>query len=255
MKVKVNKETKWNFHVDQSGTELCESKSYILIMKRRSLTLRTKVGELVEKRNALMTNSMSTSLLSLPPELVVMVASYLDVSSYLALAASSNALLDILVSQLQWKALLQRTKMNNDEEHATFQSFENFMEQNLCHKVDEERVNELALFLKSLEDPDNKLLLALLHTICERFPPENEAEVVSLSCPCAHLVHQVSPSGFALLEQAEVTARGTGAEPQQKLVKYKGLKWTLRVRCMNVLSLPPGPCDRSRKLQTLKFAG
>ena len=70
-----------------------------------------------------MTNSMSTTLLSLPPELVVMVASYLDVSSYIALAYSSNALLDIIVSQLQWKALLQRTKMNNDEEHATFQYF------------------------------------------------------------------------------------------------------------------------------------
>ena len=229
-------------------------------MKRRSL--RTKDGELTEKRNTLMTNSMSTSLLSLPPELVVMVASYLDVSSYLALAASSNALLDILVSQLQWKALLQRTNMNNDEEHATCRPFGNFKEHlfwskahNLCHKFDEERVNELALFLKSLKDPDNKLLLALLHTICERFPPENEAEVVSLSCPCAHLVHKVSPSGFALLEQAEVTARGPGAEPQQKLVKYKGLKWTLRVRGMNVLSLPPGPCDRSRKLQTLKLAG
>ena len=65
-----------------------------------------------EEKNNLMTNP---SLLCLPLELVVMVASYLDVSSYLALASSSNALLGILVSQNQWKALLQRSKMNDYE--------------------------------------------------------------------------------------------------------------------------------------------
>ena len=72
-------------------------------MKR--IRLREVVPQLEEEeKNNLMTNP---SLLCLPPELVVMVASYLDVSSYIALAYSSNALLDIIVSQLQWKALLQ----------------------------------------------------------------------------------------------------------------------------------------------------
>ena len=39
--------------------------------------------------------TMIATLLFLPPEMVVMVASYLDVSSYLGLASSSNALLDM----------------------------------------------------------------------------------------------------------------------------------------------------------------
>ena len=56
----------------------------------------------------------SPSLLSLPPELVVMVASHLDVSSYLALASTSSAILDILVSPPHWKALLQKTRMKKN---------------------------------------------------------------------------------------------------------------------------------------------
>ena len=57
-----------------------------------------------EKMNNLMTNP---SLPCLPPELLVMLASYLDISSYLALASSSSAHLHILLSQHQWETLLR----------------------------------------------------------------------------------------------------------------------------------------------------
>ena len=84
--------------------------------KIRSTEVEPQLEE--EKTNMLMT---SPSLLCLPHELVVMVASYLEVSSYLALASSSNALLDILLSQNQWKTLLKKTRwgtgqgrMNNE---------------------------------------------------------------------------------------------------------------------------------------------
>ena len=63
----------------------------------KKIRLREVVPQLEEEeKNNMMTNP---SLLCLPLELVVMVASYLDVSSYLALASSSDALLDILISQ------------------------------------------------------------------------------------------------------------------------------------------------------------
>ena len=48
----------------------------------------------------------------LPPELMVMVASLLDLPSYLSLASSSNALANLLLSKAQWTTILARTKMN-----------------------------------------------------------------------------------------------------------------------------------------------
>ena len=193
-------------------------------MKRKSVRIqaaKAKPQQLEEEeRNTLITNMMSTSLFSLPPELVVMVASNLDVSSYLAFASSSKVFLDILVSQLQWNALLQRTKMNNEE----FDVCESFGETE--EKDEERKVRELALFLKFQKDADGQLLLALLHTICQRFPTQYlfgpESALASVSCPC-RAIHQVSLCGFALLEQAELIVRGPGAEPQQKLIECKGL--------------------------------
>ena len=51
-------------------------------------------------------------LSKLPPELMVMVASHLDISSYLALASTSINLSEALVSQLQWDELLTRTRLD-----------------------------------------------------------------------------------------------------------------------------------------------
>ena len=83
-------------------------------MKPKSVWTNAGEVEEEEKEISLMTNprSTTTSLDRFAPELVVMVASHLDVSSYLALASSSNVILHILTSQVQWKALLQKTKMS-----------------------------------------------------------------------------------------------------------------------------------------------
>ena len=56
--------------------------------------------------------TIRTGLSNLPPELMVMVASHLDVSSYLALASTSKNLAGTLVSQLRWGVLLKRTRLD-----------------------------------------------------------------------------------------------------------------------------------------------
>ena len=180
-----------------------------------------------------MTKTMSTSFLSLPPELVVMVASHLDVSSYIALASSSITILDILVSPLQWKALLKKTNLEQRKTTMNFKEYNEFTKDldasndipkevrvaiNLKKKSMEEEVKGLAVFLKSVRDSKGRLLLDLLHFICERFSTdENTQNVVSVSCPC-NVVHQVTSFGFALLEQAETVVGGLSGKPKQKMV-------------------------------------
>ena len=174
---------------------------------------------------------MSKNFLSLlPAELVVMVASYLDVSSYLNLASSSTNILSVLGSKLQWKNLLLKTKMNRKRlgeiRYAWAVKLEipitntNYFE---CEKKDmEEEVKKLAAFLKFAEIEEG--LLALLHTICERFPFDLESlgkipvDLVSLRCPCNE-DHKVSPFGFAMLELAETIVGGPEAEPVQDLLE------------------------------------
>ena len=203
-------------------------------MKRRSA--RTKVGEVKpqeEKEVGWMTKTMSTSFLSLPPELMVMVASHLDVSSYIALASSSIAILDILVSPLQWKALLQKTNLEQRKTTMNFKEYNEFTKDldasndipkevrvaiNLKKKSMEEEVKGLAVFLKFVKHSKGLLLLDLLHFICERFSTdENTQNVVSVSCPC-NVVHRVTSFGFALLEQAETEVGGKSAKPKQKVI-------------------------------------
>ena len=116
----------------------------------------------------------STNLLSLTPEMVAMVASYLDVSSYLALASSSTALIGILVSERKWKTLLQRTRMNAKRLITQFEYLGGYIDYldlvNTEKRDMEMEVKELADFLKFVNDPEGKRLLALLDIICERFP-------------------------------------------------------------------------------------
>ena len=221
----------------------------------------------MEERDNLAKNFKSISFSSMPPELVVLVASYLDVTSYLALASSSTTLFRVLVSEVTWKRILQRINLEEEvveavEEEAlassstallsvlvsevtwgrilqrinlnmdNLKSCERFEEYGEKESKLQKIVKGLALLLQYLEDPGSKLRLALLHKICESFPPppplwgiEDETwsykEAVSLSCPCNE-IHEVSACGFALLEQAELhMARGANAEPLQKLVSCK----------------------------------
>ena len=196
-------------------------------------------------------------LLGLPNELVVMVASYLDLASFLALASTSNKIKETLVSKYQWTNLLEKTRMNgkrlDKREYRkrfrapkTFPVFPNMedLEKYLAkerkewkalieerkaymerEKKDmEEEVEKLALFLKSVDDVDGSLLLTLLHTICERFPIDKSCDdLISLSCPCG-VLHVVGPLGFALLERAETIARGSQVEPMQDLVTFMSLE-------------------------------
>ena len=172
---------------------------------------------------------MGKSLLSLTPELVVMVASYLDVSSYLAFASSSSALIGILVSERQWKTLLQKTRMNAKRLITQFEypgGYIDYLDLLNTEKKDMEmEVKELANFLKSVNDPGGKLLLALLDIICERFPGDFEPKfeaVVSLSCPCHTFeAHHVTLFGFNLLDQAEIIIGGAHSQPQQKLLALR----------------------------------
>ena len=108
----------------------------------------------------------STSLHSLPPELMVMVAANLDISSYLAMASSSTTILDVLLSETQWKGILQKTRMNanrlskfefyrvSDEVFVSpeleYEAREVFWENE--EKDMREEAKELALFLKLVRD-------------------------------------------------------------------------------------------------------
>ena len=174
-----------------------------------------------EDMDNLAKNFKSISLSSMPPELLELVASYLDVTS--------TTLLSALVSEVTWKLILQEINLNKWNNLSSCERFEEDGEkESELQKI----VKGLAQLLQYLEDPGNKLRLALLHKICERFPPppplwgiEDETwsykEAVSLSCPCNE-IHEVSACGFALLEHAELhMARGTNAEPVQKLVSCK----------------------------------
>ena len=270
----------------------------------------------------------------LPPELVVMVASHLDVSSYLALASTSTNLSETLVSQLQWDELLKRTRLDlnlwmallrrgdlfgpkfgqgsnrrymkmvwmhgdeldeeggdydreDEDNHRAFvmlpweqvnewalpillpwegepeqvseweQVRESEEEQDSDWEEEQEdkfrkvfyqeceeeekldmvrttemlemhkELNQLIGLLKLVDDPEKKLLLSLLHTICQRFPIINglcpregrqyKKIEVFLSCPHCGAVHGVTLFGFFLLQQVEAGVRGTNVVPLQKL--------------------------------------
>ena len=238
-------------------------------MKTKSVWTNAGEGEEEEEKNS-PRSTTTTRLTRLAPELVVMVASHLDVSSYLALASSSNVLLDILTSQVQWKALLQKTKISaRKKSTSTLQIHRKYVDipgvsmetMNALDELESNRevaareevsqeVYQLAAFLKKVHDPEGKLLLLLLDTICAKFPADESrekwqfrTEVFSVSCPCRafapipHTIHRVSSSGFFMLEKVETIARGTchpyciglgcsrtqshHGEPVQKLVSYE----------------------------------
>ena len=185
--------------------------------------------EVVEKGN-LVTKTMSMSLLHLPPEMVAMVASYLDLTSYIALAKSCSSLLNTLTPHPElWKVLLQRTEMGKWD----------FRQQGLVMKV-----KQAAEFLAFMETPDEKLVQELFHKICSSNPavpsipsPQDlsslpieeffnllfyRKDLVSVSCPC-DATHEVTSFGFVLLELVELALRKNGifTEAQLKIVSFK----------------------------------
>ena len=172
-----------------------------------------EVAEEEEEECNLMTNTMSMSLLHLPPEMLTMVASYLDLSSYIALSKSCSLLLNTLAPHPEkWKVLLQNTKMG------------------LGQLGTVRKAREAGEFLAFLENPDNKLILELFHKICAGNPavsrtipfvqdlsslPVQELfnllalckrDFVSVSCPC-QVTHEVTSYGFAILQLVEMALR------------------------------------------------
>ena len=164
----------------------------------REVKFRTMEEVVVEKGN-LVTKAVSMSLLHLPPEMVAMVASFLDLSSYIALAKSCSSLLNTLTPHPElWKVLLQRTEMGKWD----------FRQQGLVMKV-----KQAAEFLAFMKTPDEKLVEELFHKICSSNPavppipsPQDLSSLpieeffnllfyrkdqVSVSCPC-DAIHEVA---------------------------------------------------------------
>ena len=83
------------------------------------------------------------------------------------------------------------------------------------------KVMELAGFLKIVKDPQGDLLQGLIHLIYEKFPPtdskryELSQSSVFVRCPCDQALHEVSPFGFALLEEAEASIKEIRKLPLQ----------------------------------------
>ena len=133
-------------------------------MERRSwesspISLLTSLSSSFSSSNNLLNSLPSSSpnklLTSLPTELLVMLASYLDVSSYLAFASSSTNFLDILISKHQWKTLMQKTRMSDDRIELKPARPKGWLDMSKLKKYNkedlkdmEEEVKKLAVFLK-----------------------------------------------------------------------------------------------------------
>ena len=187
------------------------------------------------------------SLINLPRELLMVIASFLDLPSYLALSTSSTTLLDVLAPQYQWETILDRTRvkweMMNPEKCSKrsnhinkisqrYGVWENCFGHMQCPSDETLRLDlgQLTNVLRIVQDPDNSLLLDLLHFICDIIePPDNDdltdkydyedldEALIALACPCLRN-HVVSPATFALLEQVETAVRGEKSEPLQKIL-------------------------------------
>ena len=140
----------------------------------------------------------------LPLELQVLVASYLDLSSTLALASSSPSLLPLATSPLEWARLLARIPWTSGEPGLGPSL------QVLAH---------LTTFLRDLPSSSHHHL-ALLHNICSSFPPTKDkvsdrVDTITVRCEKGHL-HLLSTTGFLLLhaamEERPVSWRLVGVE-------------------------------------------
>ena len=125
----------------------------------------------------------------LPSELVVKVATDLDLSSSLALASTSNSLSTILTNPAEW------TK--------------------ICAKISRmfwgalQEVEEITSFLRLLEEPE-ELFAILFHCICSQYP-SSTASITTITIACSLHHHRVSPQGMHLLHLA---TSAMAAEPR-----------------------------------------
>ena len=78
----------------------------------REVKARIMEGVVLEKGN-LVTKTVSLNLLHLPPEMLAMVASYLDLSSYIALAKSCSSMLNTLTPHRPQRSIPLNSKLSN----------------------------------------------------------------------------------------------------------------------------------------------
>merc|ERR1719430_3112970 len=153
----------------------------------------------------------------LPPELVVMVASPLDLTSTLALASSSPILSSVLTSTVEWAATLAKMARVERARHqgsVTIRAAElramlaEHREQARREQEvparNEEEVEEIAEFLRTIKEPE-ELVEQLLHHICTEYSDTRNS--VTLSCSLHH--HQVSLPGLYLLHLATSSLSAT----------------------------------------------
>ena len=141
---------------------------------------------------------------------------YLDVQSVSKLAKAHHLTAQVLQEgTVTWDKLIKRNcpfyehKELPVEEYSDWEEcYRNWVMERLSEQ--ETNISHLTRILKMMENPKAPLL-ALLHVICERFPPvlfrpeENGQPVIfHLSCPCKKS-HSVTHLGFLLLEKVEDT--------------------------------------------------
>ena len=154
------------------------------------------------------------------PELVEMLLPFLDGPSTLALVKALPLALEIIQRKSMWIKLVKRVcPFDSDDVVEWGEEFEKLVAN------DKRKVMPLVEILKMTENP-KPLLLDLLHTICERFPPVDREDVpeeargyhvntipgpefFEVSCSCRgsrrrrQATHAVCPYGFLLLEEVE----------------------------------------------------
>ena len=127
-------------------------------------------------------------LLEMPEEVVVLVASLLDLPSTLALASSSSPLLHILTRRGEWRALLRKSRLSAGG----------------STKEVVEEVQMLTTFLQRVECSE-ELVQEVLCTICHHLHPvergEQEGEV-RVGCR-EHGEHLISLLGLHLVVEVE----------------------------------------------------
>ena len=134
------------------------------------------------------TSSRTAWLEVLPSELLVEVASSLDLRSTLALAATSTSLSTILTTTTEWNRILN--KMSDARLEKAGKKARTFRKQ-------EEEVAELASFLRVMKESD-ELFDHLLHFIGTKFSSTNS----HITLTCSLHQHEVSPQGVHLLHLA-----------------------------------------------------
>jgi len=122
------------------------------------------------------TSGEAAVLEELPSEMVVRVASTLDLCSTLALASTSTSLSTILTTTTEWIRICNKMSDSGPDRE----------------------VAELTSFLRATKESD-QLFQLLLHFLCTKFS-STDTDTITISCSLHQ--HEVSPQGMHLLHLA-----------------------------------------------------